>query len=395
MMSVEASRKIVYLVTEDWAFCRYRLPMARAARDVGFDVVVAARPSDAVDAILAEGFRFVPLSWSRGSLSPFNVLRSIWEIRGLYRRERPDLVHHVAVRPVLLGGVAAWLAGVPAVLNALTGLGTLFMSSASPSIRAVAMVARPMMRFILRRPGSVTLFQNRDDEEVFLRLNLVAPDRTRLIRGSGVDIADFPEMPEPPSPPVVVAFVGRVIADKGVREMVAAYRILRKRGVDIRLLIAGEPDLENPTSVSPEEVEEWRCQDGIELLGNVEDVRSVWARSHIAVLLSRREGLPKSLLEAAAVGRALVATDVPGCREIVKNEQNGLLVPFGDVAAAADALERLGGDADTRRRFGAESRRLVEESLSASIVGAAVGKIYLEMTENRVIFSSNRTNIHQ
>lgn len=376
-MTVVRRPKLLYLVTEDWAFRRHRLPMARAARDVGFDVVVATRVSDAVPAIEAEGFRVVPLSWNRRSLSPFSVLRSVVEIVRLFRRERPDLVHNLAVKPALLGGLVARALGLPAV-NALTGLGTLFIGSGSARTRIVATLARPVLRFVLRGPRSLTLFQNADDRDLLVDRGLVDPTRTRLIRGSGVDVDHFAVLPEPPEPPVTLAYVGRLIADKGVRELVAAYRDLRERGLDVRLLIAGSPDPDNPTSIPLDELESWRRTEGIEAPGDVDDVRTVWARAHVAVLLSRREGLPKSLLEAAAVGRAMAASDVPGCREIAIDGRNAILVPPGDHAATVAALERLVRETETRRRFAVESRRMVETDLSANAVGAAIRSLYLE-----------------
>lgn len=376
-MTVVRRPKLLYLVTEDWAFRRHRLPMARAARDAGFDVVVATRVSDAVPAIEAEGFRVVPLSWNRRSLNPFSVLRSVVEIVRLFRRERPDLVHNLAVKPALLGGLVARALGLPAV-NALTGLGTLFIGSGSARTRIVATLARPVLRFVLRGPRSLTLFQNADDRDLLVDRGLVDPTRTRLIRGSGVDVDHFAVLPEPPEPPVTLAYVGRLIADKGVRELVAAYRDLRERGLDVRLLIAGSPDPDNPTSIPLDELESWRRTEGIEAPGDVDDVRTVWARAHVAVLLSRREGLPKSLLEAAAVGRAMAASDVPGCREIAIDGRNAILVPPDDHAATVAALERLVRETGTRRRFAVESRRMVEADLSANAVGAAIRSLYLE-----------------
>lgn len=376
--------KLLYLVTEDWAFRRHRLPMARAARDAGFEVVVATRVSDAAPAIEAEGFRVIPLSWSRRSLNPFAVLGSIRDIARILKRERPVLIHNVAVKPVVLGAIAARIAGVPATINALTGLGTLFIGSGSIATRILARIARPVLRLALNSPGSLVLFQNTDDRDLLVRLRLVDPDRTRLIRGSGVDIDHFAAMPEPPAPPTTIAYVGRLIADKGVRELVAAYRTLRERGSQVRLLIAGSPDPENPTSIPPDELESWRRTEGIEAPGDIDDVRTVWARAHIAVLLSRREGLPKSLLEAAAVGRAIVASDVPGCREIAIDGRNAILVPSDDPAAIVAALDRLIVDAETRRRFAAESRRMVEADLSAAAVGAAIRALYLEAAGPRL-----------
>lgn len=374
-----AKPKIIYLVTEDWAFRRLRLPMARAARDGGFDVVVATRISGPVDDLTTEGFRVVPLSWSRRSLNPFVALADVIEIARLYRRERPDIAHHVAMKPILLGGVAAWLAGAPRVVNALTGLGTLFIGSGSGVTRLVGVIARLMLRFILGRSGSLTLFQNRDDRDLVVRVGLARLERTRLIRGSGIDTECFAFRPEPPEPPTVIAYVGRLLADKGVRELVDAFAVLRARGRSVRLLIAGTPDPENPTSIRPEEIAAWGAMDGVELAGHVDDVREIWARAHIAVLLSRREGLPKSLLEAAATGRAIVASDVPGCREIAEDGRNAVLVPLDDPNATVAALDRLVQDGETRRRFGAESRRMVMTDMNARAVGNATTALYNEL----------------
>jgi len=371
-------KKIVYLVTEDWAFRRHRLPMARAARDAGFEVIVATRVSDDVSDLEAEGFRFAPLSWRRRSLNPLSALRSVWEITRIYRRERPDLVHHVAVKPILLGGIAAWFAGVPAIINAFTGLGTLFIGSGGVIVRAVGIAARSILRFILMRSNTTNLFENADDLELLIQLGVTPVDRSLVIRGSGVDTDHFPFEPEPPEPPVTVAFAGRLIGDKGIRELVEAFRELRSRGLAVRLVIAGAPDLENPTSVTQAELDAWGRLDGVVLTGPVSDVRPIWRDAHIAVLLSRREGVPVSLMEAAATGRAIVATDVPGCREVVMDKRNGFLVPLGDHSATVSALERLIRDTDTRRRFGVESWRLVETELSATVVAAAVRELYLK-----------------
>jgi glycosyltransferase involved in cell wall biosynthesis len=370
--------KLLYLVTEDWAFRVHRLPMARAARNAGFDVSVMARVNGPVEDLEAEGFHVIPLPWNRRSLNPFESLAAVWRIARTYRRERPDLIHHVAVKPVLLGGLAAWLTGRPAVVNALTGLGTLFIGSGGLKTRTVGLAARALLRFVLTRPNGITLFQNGDDRDLLTAQGMADPARTRLIRGSGIDTNHFAEAPELPSPPVTLAYVGRLIADKGVRELVEAYRTLRDRGHDLRLIITGAPDPENPTTVRPDELAAWKRLDGVELTGELADVRPVWARAHIAVLLSRREGLPRSLLEAAAMGRAIVATDVPGCREIAVDGANAALVPLDDPAALVMALERLIVDGDLRHRFGTESRRMVLSDLSAEAVAAAVLDLYRE-----------------
>lgn len=371
--------KIVYLVTEDWAFWLFRRPMALAARDAGMEVVVATRVDAHAECIAGLGFRVVPLNWRRRSLNPIDALRSVAEIVRLYRWERPDIVHHVAMKPVLLGGLAAWLAGVPAVVNALTGLGTLFIGTGGAGVAVIGAAARFVLRFVLNRPGSLLLLQNRDDRILLQERGLITAERVRLVRGSGIDIRHFDVLPEPPEPPVTIAYVGRLLTDKGVHWLVEAFRRLREERLDVRLILAGTPDPENPTSIPPGELERWRALPGVELPGQVDDVRTVWARAHIAVLISRREGLPKSLLEAAACGRAIVASDVPGCREIAEAGHNALTVPLGDVAALTGALETLVRDAGLRRRFGEASRRLVESDMAAERVGAATLAVYGEL----------------
>lgn len=376
-----SKRTIVYLATEDWAFWQFRLPMARAARDAGFSVVVAARVGDHRALIEAEGFRVVPLTWRRRSFNPLEALFAVLEIARVYRRERPDLVHHVAMKPVLLGGLAAWLAGVPAVVNALTGLGTLFIGSGGIKASLIGPFARAVLRFVLHRPNSRLLVQNRDDRALLIDRLGLPPERVCLIRGSGVDTDHFTALPEPPAPPVTIAYVGRLLDDKGVRELVASYRTLRERGRDLRLILAGTPDPENPTSIPEAEIAAWRAVDGIELPGHVSDVRRVWERAHVAVLMSRREGLPRSLLEAAACARALIASDVPGCREIAEDGRNALLVPLDNESALTAAIEQLTQDTSLRQRFGAASRELVLSDMAADAVGRATIGLYRDLIE--------------
>jgi glycosyltransferase involved in cell wall biosynthesis len=368
--------KLLYLVTEDWYFCSHRLPMARAARAAGFEVVVATRVGTHGPAIEAEGFTLRPLSWRRGGNGLGAVLGAVWEIAALYRRERPDLVHHVAVKPVVLGGLAAWLAGGSRVVNALTGLGFVFIGR-SPLLWPV----RRLMGWVLRRPGSRLVLQNQDDRAFLVGAGFADPARVTVIRGSGIDLEHFTPLPEPPAPDgsVTVAFVGRMLTDKGVPVLVEALRRVRARGLELRLLLAGDTDPENPTAIPRATLEAWSREPGIRWLGPVADVRTVWRAAAIAVLPSRREGLPKSLMEAAACGRALVATDVPGCREIARADENALLVPPDDPAALAEALTALTTDPARRARFAAASRRLVESDLAAEAVGAQTLALYRQL----------------
>jgi glycosyltransferase involved in cell wall biosynthesis len=378
--------KLLYLVTEDWYFYSHRLPMARAAQAAGFDVVVAARLDGHRQAIEAEGFRVHALNWRRRRNGLLSTLAAIVELRALYRRERPDVVHHVAIKPVVLGGLAAWLAGVPAVINALTGLGFVFIDDTKRSgglgSRWIKKPVRALIRFVLGRPGSHLILQNGDDHALLVNGGLVAAENVTVIRGSGIDTNHYSPQPDAPGG-ITVAYVGRMLEDKGVPTLVEAHQAVRSQGVDLRLLLVGTPDPENPTSVTETTLRSWATQPGIEWRGAVSDVRPVWAEAHIAVLPSRREGLPKSLLEAAACGRPLIATDVPGCREIARAGENALLVPPDDPAALALALTTLATDAPLRARFAASSRALVLSDLGVGPVGQRTVDLYRRMLEKR------------
>ncbi len=373
--------RLLYLVTEDWYFCSHRLPVARAARDAGAEVVVATRVTAHGPAIEAEGFRLVPLSWRRGSHGPLAELAAVREITGVYRRERPDLVHHVALKPVIHGAIAAWRAGVPHVVNALTGLGALFIGS-SARTRILGATARAALKPLLNRAGSRVILQNDDDRRLLEARGLLRHDRVSLIRGSGVDTARFQPTPEPDGPPVAV-LVARMLRDKGVVEFVAAAHLLKQRGVEVRMQLAGPTDPDNPAAIDEATLRAWQAEGDIEWLGPVADMPALWARSHIAVLPSYREGLPKALLEAAASGRALVATDVPGCREIVRHEETGLLVPARDPAALADAIQRLANDGTLRRRLGANARAVAESEFAEAIVVRETTALYRDLLPGR------------
>ncbi len=369
--------RLLFLVTEDWFFRSHRLPMARAAQAAGFEVHVATHVTDADHrhAIAAEGFTLHPMPSWRRSLKPWHALAQIRRIRALYHDLRPDIVHHIAIMPVLLGSIAAEAAPVGGTVNSLTGLGYIFTSQDWR-----ARLLRPFvglgMRMLLNREHAVTVVQNEDDRQELVALGLVRADHTALIRGSGVDIDHFTPILEPHNPPFVAAYVGRMLEDKGVAALVDAHRRLRDHEPPVRLILAGAPDPKNPSSIDADRLRAWDAEPGIEWWGQVDDVRRVWAECHVAVLPSRREGLPKSLMEAAACGRALVATDVPGCREVVQDGHNGLLVPPDDPVALAAALSRLAKDPANRRRLAANSRGMVVGQLCETAVTADIQALY-------------------
>ncbi len=372
--------KLVYLVTEDWYFLSHRLPMARAARAAGLDVFVACRCTEGGAArIRAEGFGVHPLAWQRSDHSPWGALLAVWSIFRLYRRERPDIVHHVAMKPVVLGGVAAILARVPRMVNAVAGMGHLFISE-SFRARILRIPVRLALRAILARRGSVLLLQNPDDRDAFVRAGLVPLEKTAVIRGSGVDVVHFFALPVPEGP-VTMAYVGRMLADKGVETLVSAQQALWREGLEIPLLLAGPVDGGNPTAIPEARMREIAAFPGVSWLGPVADVRDVWKRAHVAILMSLREGLPKCLLEAAACGRPIIASDVPGCREVAVSGENALLVPAGDSGALAEAMRRFAGDALLRQGFGAASRRLAEGDFSEQNVREKIVALYNSLLE--------------
>lgn len=381
-MTRSAPPRLLYLVTEDWYFCSHRLPVARAARDAGAEVIVATRVNAHGAAIRAEGFRLAPLRWRRGSHAPGAELAAIAEIARLYARERPDLVHHVALKPVIYGSVAATLTGVPHTVNALTGLGALFIGS-SAKTRTLGVLSRLALRPLLNRPGGRVILQNEDDRRLLEARGLLRHDRVSLIRGSGVDTRRFAPAPEPDGPPVAV-LVARMLRDKGVGEFVAAARLLKERGVPVRMQLAGPTDPDNPAALDEASLRQWKAEGIVEWLGPVADMPALWARSHMAVLPSYREGLPKALLEAASCGRPMVAADVPGCREIVRHGETGLLAPVRDAKGLADAIAALARDAELRRRLGARARAVAEAEFAEEIVVRETLALYRELLAGRL-----------
>lgn len=365
--------RLLFLVTEDYYFVSHRLALAVAARAAGYDVCVATRVRDSGETIRGSGIRLIPFENARSGLNPFVELATLWRLFRMYRRERPDLVHHVAMKPVLYGTLAARFVGRCRVINAVAGMGWLFTSS-TRIFRWFGPVLHGALRRVLS--AGIAIVQNQDDERLLVQLGVPA-SRVRLVPGSGVDLQQFRPMPPPLGPPLVL-LPARLLWDKGVGEFVAAARVLRERGVAARFLLAGEPDPANPASIPHAEIVKW-VRDGIvEHLGWVIDMPSLLAACHVVCLPSYREGLPKSLLEAAAAGRPIVTTDVPGCRAVVTDGDNGLLVPPRDPGRLAEALARLIGDPALQQQMGARGRRRAEREFGLQAVIDKTLAIYAE-----------------
>lgn len=379
MPSEGAGCRLLFLVTEDWYFWAHRLALARAARNAGYAVIVATRVGSFGRQIEAEGFKLEPLSWKRGSINPFHVAFDIVAIADLYRRIRPDLVHNVSLKPIILGSLAALrFPGLP-ILNAVTGLGYTFTSQ-SLLARVLARSVMAILRPLLRRRATLTLLENEDDRQFFVESVGVPVGQTAVNLGSGVDLRHFAEMPLPHGDPVTVGCAARMVGSKGIADLVAASRILLARSLPHRLVLAGRTDPENPDAIPEATLHAWAATAPIEWLGPIADVRELWRSADIAALASHGgEGVPLSLVEAAACGRPLVATDVSGSRDIARAGINALLAPPGDPAALADAIEVLIRDRELRQTFAAASRRVAEAAFSSDQILAATLALYAKL----------------
>jgi glycosyltransferase involved in cell wall biosynthesis len=375
---LKSKPKLVFFVTEDWYFVSHRLPLAKAAVNAGFEVVLVTRVRGHREVIEHAGARVVPLEIVRHGINPWEEMRTLGRVVSIYRNERPDVVHHVAVKPVLYGSIAARIAGVECVVNAMAGLGYLFVSSQLMA----RLLRRPViwgMRSLLERSGSWLILQNADDAALFQRYGIVREKTIRLIKGSGVDLELFSADPPVNHSEPLVVLPARLLWDKGIQEFVLAAVALREQGVRARFVLAGDIDSGNPASVAKAQILEWKLKYGIEWWGRCDDMPEVLTAADIVCLPSYREGLPKALIEAAACARPLVATDVPGCREVVTDGDNGFLVPAREHKGLASALKRLIEDPAMRTRMGQRSRELAEERFGIDHVIEQTLAVYREL----------------
>lgn len=336
------NKHLLFFITEDWYFCSHRLPLAQAAIVEGFKVTLITQVHRYGDKIRAAGIHLIPIQINRSGLNPIHELMLIAKIYQLYTQYRPDIVHHVAMKPVIYGTIAARLVGISSIVNALAGLGFLFSSH-----NLLARLLKPLVQIILRwvlGGNSQVIVQNPDDMQLLCEQIGVSKHKIHLIYGAGVDLSSF----TPTSPPIetlngpIILLPARLLWDKGVGEFVQAATILRQRGITARCILVGAPDIGNPASVSQQQIASWVNAGIIEWWGYCDDMPKIFAKCHIVCLPSYyREGLPKSLVEAAACGKPIVTTDTPGCREVVRDGENGLLVPVRDVQALVSALAKL------------------------------------------------------
>ena len=388
-------KKLLYLVANDRYFCSHRLSLALAAKKRGYDVTVATPALDDHQKIIDAGLHFVPLPFNRGSLNPLSELKTIYQIWTLYRHVRPDIAHHVALKPVLYGTIAAFLARTPSIVNAVAGLGHVF--AADSWLKTPLRLA---LRFLLRLKNVQIIVQNPEDlEEMRALISSVSfshllresqdprnkseddsvvskDDSIHLILGAGVNLNDFKPAPEPKTSPLKIIHVSRLLWTKGIKELVDAGQMLKNQGHEIHIQIVGEPDFENPAAIPSDTLKRWHNQGLIEWLGHRTDIAALYQQSHIACLASYyREGIPKSLIEAAACGKPIITCDMPGCRIIVEGGKNGYLIPPRDPKSLADAILKL-MDSDLRQQMGKASRLHAEEHFGEEVINAQTIETY-------------------
>lgn len=379
-------RSLIYLVPNDAYFLSHRLPMARAAMEEGFSVALVTGSEGRRAEIEAQGVRVILCPFlTPGGMNPWREAQAVAEILWIYRTEKPALVHHITLKSILYGSFAAWLARVPAVVNAFAGLGYIFVSDA-PLAKSLRLLLFPFLWFLLRRRGSFCLFQNPDDLRTLEALGLCARDRAFLIPGSGVDPEALSFLPFPDTKGgVVCVYAGRMIGIKGLETLRLTFEILAEKAPEVSLWLCGAPDPANPGSWSEERLRAW--QEGapnVRWLGHRRDMAEIWGKAHIALQPSYGgEGIPRALLEAACHGRPIVASDVPGCREAVDPERSGVLVPPRDAQTLAGAIESLARDPQRMGAFGAAGRRLVEvRGLTSRAVADATRRMYRRIVQD-------------
>lgn len=369
---------LLFVINAPEFFLSHRLPLAVAARSSGFIVHVATGPGSACEKIAELGFVHHLWPISRSGTNLLAELHSFWRLYRLLRKVRPDLVHLVTIKPVIYGGLSARLAGVPAVVAAISGLGSVFISRIRGTF-GLRRCVEWLYCHALRHRNLKVIFQNPSDRAVLVGFGAVCDERAELIKGSGVSLSAYPMYPEPSNLPVVV-LAARLLKEKGIREYVEAAKILKDRGVAATFWLAGSPDPENVSSVTTEEINQW-CSEKtfVKLLGFQTDIASLFAKSNIVVLPSYREGLPKVLVEAAACGRAVVTTDVPGCRDAIEPGVTGLLVPVRSALDLANAIQVLIENPNRRNEMGLAGRALAEKDYAVEKIVQAHLKIYREL----------------
>lgn len=371
---------VVLFGNTDWYLYNFRLSLIRRLRDEGARLVLISPDGPYGEKLLEMGFDWRPLPMERRSLNPLAEARLILHIARVLRSERAAIVHGFTIKPAIYAGLAGRLAGAPGRVSAVAGLGFVFISD-SLKARMLRPVVRAMAWMAFGGQRARLIVQNPDDRAAFVDRGLVDPARVRTIPGSGVDLSRFQisTRMRAEGEPLKVLLAARMLWDKGLAEFIEAARFLKAEGRNIEFLLAGEPDPGNPAACAPEDLAAWAAEGLVEHLGHVDDMPGLLAQVDVVALPSYREGLPKTLIEAAGCALPLVTTDVPGCREVVTHEEDGLLAPAREWRGLAEALARLDDDADLRKRLGLAAREKALRLFDEQIVLARTLDVYREL----------------
>jgi glycosyltransferase involved in cell wall biosynthesis len=372
---------LIFVVNVDWFFLSHRLPIAQEAMRKGYEVHIATALTDKLDELQGHGLVVHPLSLDRSGVGISNALHTMVQLSKIFRSVKPDVVHLVTIKPVLLGGLVARMVGVPGVVAAVSGLGFVFVAKGfKASVRR--WLVGSLYRLVLGHHNLKVVFQNPDDQSSLATLAHIPDRKVVMIGGSGVDLTQYSVMPIPPNMPVVL-LAARLLADKGILEFVQAARLLKQGGCNARFVLVGSVDMANPTSFTDAEVSAWVNDGLVEWWGHRTDMPQVLATAQVVVLPSYYgEGLPKVLIEAAACGRVVVTTDHPGCRDAIDNGVSGVLVPVRNVAALAAAMASLINDPTRCEEMGAAGRVLAEKAFDVRQVVDKHLQIYEELIFN-------------
>ena len=368
------AKRLIYIVSEDWVFVSHRLTLAKQAIKDGYDVTAITNISNHEDVLLSAGLKVFNINFCRSFKRPFSDIHSIYQLIKLFRLLKPEVIHNIGLKISLISSIAAFIARVPVVINAYTGLGYVF-SSNDMLARVIRLLLNLPLKYLNHRASTWVVFQNEDDEALFENSNLINKERTLLIKGSGVDVNEFPFSDELPGQ-LKVMLASRLLWDKGVGEFIEASRQLKISYPEVTFVLVGDVDEQNPLSLTKEIIDSWVNEGFIEWWGHKQNMPEVLKLAHIVALPSYREGLPKVLLEAASIGRALVATDVPGCREIVRDGVNGFLVQAKESKCLAEAIEKLILNKELRTQMGLKSREIIETELSSEIINKQFIELY-------------------
>ena len=373
--------RVLLVSNSSWYLYNFRLPLIRDLRARGYELALVA-PFDTFTPLLeAEGLTVHPWLVSRSSVNPFTEARALVDLLRIYRREKPDLVHHFTIKACLYGTLAAKGSRVYRVINAVTGLGHVFLGTRKRS-RLIRKAITPVYRAAFKARRSTVVFQNASDQEKLIQLGMTDGERARLIRGSGVDIQHFQPMDDSAGrfhDPLQLLFPSRLIREKGIDELLQACRRLWHEGLDLELLLAGALDSGNRSTLSASELGELQADPRIRFLGHVDDMQALYAATDLVVLPSWREGLSRALIEAAAMERPIITTDVPGCRDVVDHGCSGLLVPLRDAHAIELAIRLLLENPELARRFGKAARQKVVAEFQVSLVNQSTLQQYEQL----------------